>query len=110
MGGRAGTAGGRDDLDIQDGKIVRCDFGNETHAAGASSGRSGCRSSRDGPARDQVFDVMIDGPDTAVTDASGLAAPRWVLPVGGGLGYGLFVLDQSSSITWSAPCTESPIL
>jgi aminopeptidase N len=40
--------------------------------------------------------VYVTGTETLVNDAKGLAAPRFVLPAGGGLGYGLFVLDEGS--------------
>ena len=42
------------------------------------------------------FDVAIDGGEVTVPDAVGLAAPLWVLPVGGGLGYGCFDLDSTT--------------
>jgi aminopeptidase N len=40
--------------------------------------------------------VYVDGPSVAVPEAVGLPAPLYVLPNGGGLGYGLFVLDDGS--------------
>jgi aminopeptidase N len=40
--------------------------------------------------------VYVIGTETLVKDAKGLLAPRFVLPAGGGLGYGLFVLDDRS--------------
>jgi aminopeptidase N len=39
------------------------------------------------------FDVTLDRPDVEIPEAVGLAVPAWVLPAGGGLGYGLFRLD-----------------
>ncbi|HYN06666.1 MAG TPA: M1 family aminopeptidase [Vicinamibacterales bacterium] len=42
----------------------------------------------------KAFDAMLTGAEVSIPDASGLATPAWVLPVGGGLGYGLFLLDQ----------------
>lgn len=44
----------------------------------------------------QSFDVLISGAETEVTGVSGLPAPLWVLPTGGGLGYGLFALDPAT--------------
>jgi aminopeptidase N len=41
----------------------------------------------------RTFDAVLDGPDLEVPGAAGLPAPDWILPVGGGLGYGNFVLD-----------------
>ena len=49
---------------------------SETHAAAASSGRSGCRSSRAGRARRRTFDVMLDGADTAIRTRRGLPRRR----------------------------------
>jgi aminopeptidase N len=40
--------------------------------------------------------VFVTGAETIVKDARGLPAPRFVLPAGGALGYGLFVLDDGS--------------
>jgi len=43
------------------------------------------------------FDVTLNGPETTVPEAAGTPAPTWVLPVGQGLGYGLFALDPATS-------------
>ena len=40
--------------------------------------------------------VTSNGRATTVRDAAGMPAPMYVLPNGGGLGYGLFVLDAAS--------------
>jgi aminopeptidase N len=40
--------------------------------------------------------VYVTGTNTIVKDAKGLPTPHFVLPAGGGLGYGLFVLDEGS--------------
>jgi aminopeptidase N len=40
--------------------------------------------------------VYVSGATTTVPGAKGLPAPQFVLPAGGGLGYGLFVLDEGS--------------
>jgi aminopeptidase N len=42
------------------------------------------------------FAVALTGASADVPDAVGLPAPAWVLPVGGGLGYGAFVLDAAT--------------
>jgi aminopeptidase N len=46
-------------------------------------------------ARYQTFDLELTGDKTIVDQARGLPRP-FVLPTGGGLGYGLFVLDVAS--------------
>ena len=40
--------------------------------------------------------IYVTGAETMVKDAKGLPAPRFLLPGGGGRGYGLFVLDAGS--------------
>ena len=40
--------------------------------------------------------VYLTQATTSVKGAQGLPAPRYVLPAGGGLGYGLFILDEGS--------------
>jgi aminopeptidase N len=40
--------------------------------------------------------VYVTGATTRVEDAEGEPAPRFILPNGGGLGYGLFILDDAS--------------
>ncbi len=44
----------------------------------------------------RTFDVTTSGRETNVEEAVGLPAPTWVLPVGGGLGYGDFELDGTT--------------
>jgi aminopeptidase N len=48
------------------------------------------------PAGLKTFDVTLNGAETVVPEAAGLPAPAWVLPVGGGLGYGFFDLDPTT--------------
>jgi aminopeptidase N len=40
--------------------------------------------------------VYVTGAETTVREARGLPAPQFALPAGGGLGYGLFILDEGS--------------
>jgi aminopeptidase N len=40
--------------------------------------------------------VYVTGAEITITDAAGLPTPRFVLPGGSGLGYGLFILDAGS--------------
>jgi aminopeptidase N len=49
-----------------------------------------------GPAGSRSFDVPLGARRTEIQDAVGLPAPRWVLPVGRGLGYGFFDLDPTT--------------
>jgi aminopeptidase N len=48
------------------------------------------------PSGVRSVDVTITGPHTVVPEVAGWPAPLWVLPVGGGLGYGLFDLDPTT--------------
>jgi aminopeptidase N len=48
------------------------------------------------PAGVKTVDVIIGGGRTSVPEAKGWPAPLWVLPVGGGLGYGFFDLDPTT--------------
>ena len=50
-----------------------------------------------GPAGSRSFDVPLGGSRTTIEDAAGLPSPRWVLPVGRGLGYGFFDLDPTTT-------------
>jgi aminopeptidase N len=65
----------------------------------------------------KTFDVTLSTTDTLVPEAKGLPAPKWVLPVGRGLGYGFFDLDRatlefltSSLHTISDPLTRGAAL
>ena len=48
------------------------------------------------PGRTREVTTYVRGRTTRVRDAEGLPEPLFVLPNGGGLGYGLFVLDDRS--------------
>jgi aminopeptidase N len=48
----------------------------------------------DGTTRD--LPVSVEGATTTVNGVRGAAAPRYLLPAGGGWGYGLFILDEGS--------------
>jgi aminopeptidase N len=50
----------------------------------------------DAGGRQRTLPLELDGPRVDVPDARGLANVRFVLPTGGGLGYGDFVLDAAS--------------
>jgi len=55
-----------------------------------------------------VFDVTLDAAEVDVTEAAGLPAPDWVLPVGRGLGYGQFQLDPVTLDFLSSSLHELP--
>jgi len=48
------------------------------------------------PSGVKTIDVTLSGGHTPIPDAAGWPTPAWVLPVGGGLGYGLFELDPAT--------------
>ncbi len=49
----------------------------------------------------EALAITIDGAVTTVPDAVGRPKPEWVLPTGGGLGYGDFVLDAATQMSLS---------
>jgi aminopeptidase N len=49
------------------------------------------------PGAPKDFAVYANARDTVVREAAGLPKPLFVLPNGGGLGYGLFLLDEESA-------------
>jgi aminopeptidase N len=55
-----------------------------------------------------LLDVEVSSPSTPVAAAIGLPRPRFVLPNGAGLGYGLFVLDAPSRDYLLAHIEELP--
>ena len=48
------------------------------------------------PEGPRTLPVYVSGATTVVREAAGLPQPLYVLPSGGGLGYGLFILDARS--------------
>jgi aminopeptidase N len=44
----------------------------------------------------RTFDVAMDQPSIEVPTAMGLPNAKWILPVGGGLGYGDFIVDDAT--------------
>jgi aminopeptidase N len=59
------------------------------------------------PTTSRTFAVTLDGADTDVPDAVGMDAPRYVLPVADGLGYGLFTLDPTSLAYLTDPASPA---
>ncbi len=57
------------------------------------------------------WDVTLTGAETVVPDTAGHTAPEWILPSGGGLGYGDFVLDAHSldALPRDAPAIADPL-
>jgi aminopeptidase N len=56
----------------------------------------------------RTFAVTLDRPAIDVAEAVGLTNVRFVLPTGGGLGYGLFELDEASQASLVASVHELP--
>jgi aminopeptidase N len=48
------------------------------------------------PGGDRVFPVTLEGREVTIDGAIGLDAPTFVLPAGGGIAYGGFILDAGS--------------
>jgi aminopeptidase N len=44
----------------------------------------------------ETFEITLDGADHTIERATGMLAPDWILPLGGGLGYGDVDLDPVS--------------
>jgi len=63
------------------------------------------------PAGVKTIDVTLTGARTEVPEAVGLPAPDWVLPTGGGLGYGSFTLDDRTidSLVRSLHTIDDPL-
>ena len=55
----------------------------------------------------RTFDVTLDAAKTEVPQAAGMDAPLFVLPVAGGLGYGLFDLDPASLAFLTDPASPA---
>ena len=73
------------------------DHADGSAAAAAWCGRSGCASRSAMPdGRRQLAVYATARATTVVREAAGMPRPLFVLPNGGGLGYGLFVLDDES--------------
>ena len=59
----------------------------------------------------RAFDMTLEGPAVRVDPAIGMAAPDWVLPLGGGLGYGDVDLDAGTLafLSRSAHTIDDPV-
>ncbi|HUL75599.1 MAG TPA: M1 family aminopeptidase [Vicinamibacterales bacterium] len=101
----------RTNLDVANGRITNLSFHEEDARGRHLFWAERLQVLVGGPAGSKTFDVTLDGPDTAVPDAVGLPAPKWVLPVGRGLGYGFFDLDRATLeyLTTSLPTIADPL-
>jgi aminopeptidase N len=92
----------RTDLQVQDGRIVRLSLHQDDPRGRGLAWPArlqvalGIPDARATTVRTQTIDVTIGGADTTVPEAVGLPVPAWVLPVGGGIGYGRFDLDSDT--------------
>jgi aminopeptidase N len=88
----------RTNLRTANGKIVRLSFTQRDPVAGRSLQWSQRLQVALGlPDGVRMVTVPIAGADTEVTEARGLAAPAFVLPSGGGIGYAGFELDAATT-------------
>jgi aminopeptidase N len=60
------------------------------------------------PGRVEEMPAEVAGPVTTVAGARGMDRPLYVLPGGGGLGYGLFILDDASRTYLEAHLEDIP--
>ena len=94
------TEGGRPtittDLRIGEGRIVRLAFTQSDPRGRPLIWPERLRVLLGWDDRTEVVDATIDAAEVVITSAAGQPTPRWVLPVGGGLGYGFFALDSET--------------
>ncbi len=81
-------------VEVSDAHVDRLEFRQEDPRGRPLFWPERLRVVADSTAGVRAFDVALDGPTAEVPAAQGLPNPRWILPVGGGLGYGDFVLDD----------------
>jgi aminopeptidase N len=94
--GESGRPAVATELVVADGRIVRLDFRQHDPRGRGLVWPERLRIAIGWPDRTREIDVTLDDVTTNVAEATGLPAPDWVLPVGGGLGYGLFELDPAT--------------
>ncbi len=84
-------------LELANGTVERLSFDQKDPVAGRGltwTERLRVTLGYDDSARDLI--VSLDGAHVDVAEAHGLPAPRFVLPTGGGIGYGGFALDAGT--------------
>jgi aminopeptidase N len=87
----------RTDLTVANGRIARLAFVQEDPVRGRGlSWTQQLQVIVELPDGQRVFPVKLAGRHTDVPGATGLPAPRFVLPSGGGIGYGDFELDSAT--------------
>ena len=86
----------RTEIETAGGKITRLAFRQEDPRGRGVFWPEKLHVEMGGAAGVKSFDVALTAQTTEVKDAVGLPAPKWVLPTGGGLGYGYFALDPTT--------------
>ncbi len=96
-------------LELRDGKIHRLAFSQEDPRGRGLLWNQPLRVILGGPAGERCLEVKLDRAVVEVPEAMGLPAPEYVLPNGGGLGYGQFELDPRSLSALCARLPEAPL-
>jgi aminopeptidase N len=101
----------RTDLEVANGKIAKLSFHEEDARGRSLIWTEKLQVLVGGPTASKSIDVTLNGTDTPVPEAVGLPAPKWVLPVGRGLGYGFFDLDRATldDLTTSLHTIRDPL-
>jgi aminopeptidase N len=86
----------RTGLDVGNGKVARLAFRQEDPLGRGLVWPQRIQVAMDDGPGARTMEIELDTAETILPDAAALPAPRWILPVGGGLGYGAFVLDQTT--------------
>ena len=86
----------RTDLQVENGTITRLALVQEDPRGRALAWPERLRVLVHAGGRTHPFDVTLDGRETIVPGAMGLAAPQWVIPDGLGTGYGFFDVDRTT--------------
>jgi aminopeptidase N len=84
------------DLTVQDGRVQRLAFRQRDPRGRGLTWPQRLQVIVAAGRETKTFNAMLTGAEVSIPEAAGLAAPAWVLPVGGGLGYGLFLLDRQT--------------
>lgn len=93
-------------LEVKEGRIRRLAFRQSDPLGRGLRWNQRLRVLVGDPNAPRGFDVALQGETTEVPEARGLPVPQMVLPVGEGLGYGLFPLDPGTVGTLLARLPE----